>query len=84
MQDFNLSRFFWDGVIEHFIMRRNIKLKNLLLTYCTTVGIKYEETRFFVDGYFFNHERTPNELGMQDYELIAAMGEQLGGGAGAA
>ncbi|KAL3507326.1 hypothetical protein ACH5RR_032708 [Cinchona calisaya] len=69
-----------DGRKTYFKIRRDTKLKKLLLAYCQKYFLDYETTHFYLEGDHFNHNKTPNELGMEDDIEIDSMADQLGGG----
>ncbi|XP_027182264.1 putative small ubiquitin-related modifier 8 [Coffea eugenioides] len=69
-----------DGKETFFRIRRESQMKKLLIAYCQKFFLNYQATRFFYEGDYFNHNKTPNELGMEDDALIECLVEQLGGG----
>ncbi|KAM7461813.1 hypothetical protein LguiA_029934 [Lonicera macranthoides] len=69
-----------DGKEVVFKIRDNTKLKKVLTAYCSRRFLDYASSRFFINGEFFPHNKTAEELGLKDGAEIEAMVEQTGGG----
>ncbi|KAL3506413.1 hypothetical protein ACH5RR_031795 [Cinchona calisaya] len=69
-----------DGRETYFKIKRDTKLKKLLLIYCQKYFLDYDTLHFYLEGEHFNHNKTPNELGLEDDAEIECMADQLGAG----
>ncbi|KAI3465166.1 hypothetical protein Pfo_021829 [Paulownia fortunei] len=62
-----------DGEETFFEIKRNIKIRRLLNTFCQHASLDYRSTRFVINHCTFSHEKTPNQLGLQDNDQIDAL-----------
>ncbi|CAL5430185.1 unnamed protein product [Camellia sinensis] len=63
---------------------RYMALRTMLLDYCNRLGLFYEEFRFTYDGTRLREDKTGDQLGMGDDDVIDAWSAYLGGAAAAA
>ena len=68
-----------DGAEVYFKIKRHTQLKKLMDAYCKKQGIQRSQVRFLYDGATINEEKTPDDLEMEDDDVIDAMVEQTGG-----
>ncbi|AAZ11434.1 small ubiquitin-related modifier [Trypanosoma equiperdum] len=68
-----------DGAEMFFRIKSRTALKKLIDTYCKKQGISRNSVRFLFDGTPIDETKTPEELGMEDDDVIDAMVEQTGG-----
>lgn len=68
-----------DGAEMYFKIKRGTQLKKLMDAYCKKQGIARDSVRFLFDGTPIHDEKTPDDLGMEDDDVIDAMIEQTGG-----
>lgn len=68
-----------DGAEMFFRIRRGTQLKKLIDAYCKKQGISRGSVRFLFDGSPIDESKTPEDLGMEDDDVIDAMVEQTGG-----
>eukprot|EP00759_Apiculatamorpha_spiralis_P053853 PhF_6_TR6484/c0_g1_i1/m.9678/K12160/SUMO, SMT3; small ubiquitin-related modifier len=68
-----------DGAEVYFKIKKQTQLKKLMEAYCKKQGISRTSVRFLYDGNPIEEEKTPEELGMEDDDVIDAMIEQVGG-----
>ncbi|KAK4382535.1 Small ubiquitin-related modifier 1 [Sesamum angolense] len=62
-----------DGKETFFVAKRNMKIRRLLTYFCRYASLDYRSTRFVLDRRPFSHEKTPNQLGLQDGDQIDAL-----------
>ncbi|KAK6138566.1 hypothetical protein DH2020_027691 [Rehmannia glutinosa] len=63
-----------DGEEMVFVsVKRNVKIKKLLRGYCRHASLDYRSTRFVIDHRYFSHDKTPNQLGLEDDDQIDAL-----------
>ncbi|CAB4285527.1 unnamed protein product [Prunus armeniaca] len=58
---------------------RSVPLKYLIRDYCERKHLVYEEMRFLFDGKRINESETPEQLEMEDDDVIDVMSDQFGG-----
>ena len=63
-----------------FKLKKSIKLKKLMDTYCNRNGYPSSSVRFLYEGETIKETDTPETLRMNDNDEIDAMIEQHGGG----
>lgn len=64
-----------------FSMRRDEALRKLMTTFCERLKLgDYREVRFTVDGVRVRGHQTPNELELENDDVVDAWSEQLGAG----
>jgi len=68
-----------DGNEIFFKIKRDTPLKRLLDAYCERQGVDHTNIRFLYDGERVADESTPNQMGMEDQDVIDAVLEQTGG-----
>lgn len=69
-----------DDNVVYFRIKRKTKMEKLMSTYCARLGQSMDAVRFLYDGERIRGDHTPEELGMEDNDLIDAMVQQVGGG----
>ena len=62
-----------------FKMKKSIKLKKLMQTYCARNGFPQNSIRFLYEGEEIRETDTPQTLHMEDGDLIETMIAQRGG-----
>mmetsp|Transcript_458 Transcript_458/g.1018 ORF Transcript_458/g.1018 Transcript_458/m.1018 type:complete len:94 (-) Transcript_458:820-1101(-) len=68
-----------DGQEIHFRIKRTTRLEKLMNAYCTRLGQNIDAVRFMFDGEAVGKEQTPNEIGLDDGDVLDAMLPQVGG-----
>ena len=68
-----------DGAEVYFKIKKQTALKKLMEAYCKKQGIQRASVRFLYDGNPVEEDKTPEDLGMEDDDVIDAMIEQVGG-----
>ncbi|PHR70881.1 MAG: hypothetical protein COA67_07760 [Lutibacter sp.] len=68
-----------DGAEMYFKIKRGTQLKKLMDAYCKKQGISRSSVRFLFDGSPIDENKTPDDIGMEDDDVIDAMVEQTGG-----
>ena len=68
-----------DGAEVYFKIRRNTPLKKLMDAYCKKQGVSRPSVRFLFDGAPLNEVKTPDDLDIENEDVIDAMIEQTGG-----
>ncbi|ESL08396.1 small ubiquitin protein [Trypanosoma rangeli SC58] len=68
-----------DGAEMFFKIKCGTQLKKLFDAYCKKQGISRSSVRFLFDGSPIDESKTPQDLGMEDDDVIDAMVEQTGG-----
>ncbi|CAA9988782.1 small ubiquitin-related modifier, putative [Plasmodium knowlesi strain H] len=68
-----------DGAEVFFKIKRKTKLEKLMEVYCNRLGQSMEAVRFLYDGDRIHGENTPDQLGIEDGDVIDAMVQQTGG-----
>ena len=61
-----------DGWIVHFKMKRKTQLKKLMETYCNHQSLQMDQIRFLFDGNRLRETQSPDELEMEDDDIIDA------------
>ena len=67
------------GTAICFKMKRSIKLKKLMQTYCARNGYPQNSVRFLYEGEEIRETDTPEGLKMEDGDMIETMVAQRGG-----
>eukprot|EP00201_Polytomella_parva_P010343 CAMPEP_0175055840 /NCGR_PEP_ID=MMETSP0052_2-20121109/10314_1 /TAXON_ID=51329 ORGANISM="Polytomella parva, Strain SAG 63-3" /NCGR_SAMPLE_ID=MMETSP0052_2 /ASSEMBLY_ACC=CAM_ASM_000194 /LENGTH=94 /DNA_ID=CAMNT_0016320751 /DNA_START=29 /DNA_END=313 /DNA_ORIENTATION=+ len=67
------------GADIHFKVKNHTKLEKVMNAFCSKKGIDSSAVRFLFDGARLNPNSTPQELGMQDSDVIDCVMEQVGG-----
>ena len=62
----------------HFKMKKKTQLKKLMEAYCARQSLQMEQIRFLFDGNRLRDSQTPDELEMEDDDVIDAMLFQVG------
>lgn len=68
-----------DGAEMFFKIKSGTQIKKLIDAYCKKQGISRGSVRFLFDGSPIDENKTPEDLGMEDDDVIDAMVEQTGG-----
>jgi small ubiquitin-related modifier len=68
-----------DGAEMYFKIKRGTQMKKLMDAYCKRQGVNRTSVRFLFDGSPIDENKTPDDLGMEDDDVIDAMVEQTGG-----
>ena len=68
-----------EGVEVFFKIRRQVPMGKLIDAYCKKQGLDRNSVRFLYDGNAVDPDKTPEELEMEDEDIIDAMLEQIGG-----
>jgi small ubiquitin-related modifier len=68
-----------DGAEVFFKIKRATPLRKLMDAYCKKQGIARTSVRFLYDGAPIDEHKSPDELEMEDDDVIDAMVEQTGG-----
>lgn len=68
-----------DGSEVYFKIKKKTKLEKLMTTYCNRLGQSLDAVRFLFDGDRIRGECTPEELGIENGDIIDAMVQQTGG-----
>lgn len=68
-----------DGGEMLFRIKTTTPLKKLFDTYCKKNGVSRQSVRFLYDGAPVDESKTPQELDLQEEDVIDAMVEQTGG-----
>eukprot|EP00922_Rhytidocystis_sp_ex-Travisia-forbesii_P000763 GHVS01001106.1.p1 GENE.GHVS01001106.1~~GHVS01001106.1.p1 ORF type:complete len:157 (+),score=60.42 GHVS01001106.1:206-676(+) len=69
-----------DGSEVYFKIKKRTKLEKLMNAYCNRLGQSPDAVRFLFDGERVKGDKTPDELGIEDGDVIDAMVQQVGGG----
>ena len=70
------------GTAVCFKMKKTIKLRKLMQTYCARNGYPQNSIRFLYEGEEIRESDTPQDLKMEDGDMIETMIAQRGGRAG--
>jgi hypothetical protein len=73
-----------EGNEVYFKIKRSTPLRKLMDAYCKKTGQDRRAVRFLYDGKVLDEAKTPDELEMDDDDVIDAMVEQVGGSCRAA
>ncbi|CRG97834.1 small ubiquitin-related modifier, putative [Plasmodium gallinaceum] len=68
-----------DGDEVFFKIKRKTKLEKLMEVYCNRLGQSMEAVRFLYDGDRIHGDSTPDQLCIEDGDVIDAMVQQTGG-----
>eukprot|EP00922_Rhytidocystis_sp_ex-Travisia-forbesii_P015653 GHVS01023366.1.p1 GENE.GHVS01023366.1~~GHVS01023366.1.p1 ORF type:complete len:167 (-),score=69.80 GHVS01023366.1:293-793(-) len=68
-----------DGSEVYFKIKKRTKLDKLMNAYCNRLGQSPDAVRFLFDGERVKGDKTPDELGIEDGDVIDAMVQQVGG-----
>jgi len=71
-----------DGNEIFFKCKMTTPLQKLMTAFCNRQGVGNQSVRFLFDGQRINPSQTPQELEMEDGDVIDVMVEQQGGGGG--
>lgn len=71
-----------DGAEMYFKIKTTTILKKLFDAYCKKQGISRQSVRFLFDGTPVDESKSPDDLGMEEEDVIDAMVEQTGGNGG--
>eukprot|EP00915_Cephaloidophora_sp_WS-2016_P003808 GHVH01005093.1.p1 GENE.GHVH01005093.1~~GHVH01005093.1.p1 ORF type:complete len:133 (+),score=25.30 GHVH01005093.1:107-505(+) len=63
-----------------FRIRRTTCLQKLMTAYCNRLGLPTDGVRFLFDGDRIRGDQTPEEIQLDDGDIIDAMVRQIGGG----
>jgi small ubiquitin-related modifier len=63
----------------HLKMMKKTALKKLMEAYCARQSLQMDQIRFLFDGNRLRENQTPDELEMEDDDVIDAMLFQVGG-----
>ncbi|WIA14529.1 hypothetical protein OEZ85_003048 [Tetradesmus obliquus] len=67
------------GSEVHFKVKSHTKLEKVMKAYCDKKAIEQTAVRFVFDGQRVNPQSTPQNLGMEDGDIIDCFMEQIGG-----
>lgn len=68
-----------DGAEMFFKIKATTPLKKLFDAYVKKQGVSRQSVRFLYDGSTVDESKTPEDMGMEDDDVIDAMVEQTGG-----
>lgn len=69
-----------DGSAEIFFkIKRSTPMKRLMEAFCKRQGKPIESLRFLIDGTRVSPDNTPDDLDLEDGDVIEAHREQVGG-----
>lgn len=69
-----------DGTSEiYFKIKRSTPMKRLMEAFCKRQGKSLDSLRFLYDGQRVNVDNTPDDLDLEDGDVIEAHREQIGG-----
>lgn len=68
------------GQEVYFRIKKRTALQKLMRAYCHRLGLSEDSVRFLFDGDRIQGTQSPDDLGMQDDDVIDAMVQQIGGG----
>eukprot|EP01105_Mastigella_eilhardi_P004517 TRINITY_DN1602_c0_g1_i1.p2 TRINITY_DN1602_c0_g1~~TRINITY_DN1602_c0_g1_i1.p2 ORF type:complete len:122 (+),score=51.74 TRINITY_DN1602_c0_g1_i1:51-368(+) len=68
-----------DGSEVFFKIKRTTTLKKLMEAYCKRLSVNEKSVRFLFNGSRITDQQTPNDLGLEDDDIIDAMLSQVGG-----
>jgi len=68
-----------DGGEVFFKIKKSTQLRKLMDAYCDRQAISPNSIRFLYDGQRVREEQTPQELDMEDNDIIDAVLQQTGG-----
>lgn len=71
-----------DGNEIYFKCKQTTPLKKLMDAFCNRQGVSSNSVRFLFDGNRINETQTPQQLEMEDGDVIDVMVEQQGGARG--
>ncbi|GLC48186.1 hypothetical protein PLESTB_000068600 [Pleodorina starrii] len=63
----------------HFKVKMKTKLEKVFNAYCNKKGVEPSSVRFLFDGTRVSPGATPDELGMEDGDVLDCVIEQVGG-----
>lgn len=66
----------------YFKMKKRTPLRKMMDSYCKTKAISQSSVRFVYDGKRVQPDQSPEDLGMQDDDVIDVLLEQTGGNLG--
>jgi small ubiquitin-related modifier len=69
-----------EGKETVFKLKKQTALRKMMDAYCQREGLPSDGVRFLFEGERLNREHTPDNLGMEDGDVIDALIEQTGGG----
>ncbi|CEL97803.1 unnamed protein product [Vitrella brassicaformis CCMP3155] len=81
-QHINLKVKSQDGKEVFFKVKKWTKFEKLMNAYHQKLALAPNSVRFLFDGDRIAKESTPDDLGMEDGDVIDAVAEQQGGGSG--
>ncbi|CAM9689934.1 unnamed protein product [Chrysoparadoxa australica] len=67
------------GEETFFKVKKVTRMEKVFATYASRKGVSKEALRFLLDGDRINPEQTPDELGLEDQDMIDCVLEQVGG-----
>ena len=62
-----------DGNIVHFKFKKQVALKELMEVYCACQSLQMDQSLFLFDGNRLSEDQTPDELEMEDDDVIDAV-----------
>uniref|UniRef100_A0A061SCP4 Small ubiquitin-related modifier n=1 Tax=Tetraselmis sp. GSL018 TaxID=582737 RepID=A0A061SCP4_9CHLO len=68
-----------DGDQVQFKVKSTTKFEKIFAAYCNKKSVDRHAIRFLFDGARLDSESSPQEIGMEDGDIIDAMQEQVGG-----
>ncbi|KAL7713157.1 Ubiquitin-like domain-containing protein [Entamoeba marina] len=79
-EQINLKVVTQDSTEVYFKIKKHTPLKKLMDAFCNKQGLNSSNVRFLSDGVRITPEKTAQDLGLQDNDVIDAMMNQIGGG----
>ena len=68
-----------DGDLIHFKINKSTKMKKVFTAYTQRKGVELSQVRFLYDGTRITFEQSPNDLDMEDQDVIDYVLHQEGG-----
>lgn len=68
-----------DGSKVKFRVKRVTRMEKVFEAYCKKMGLNINQIRFIFDGNKIGKQQTPEELELEDNDLIEVVVEQTGG-----
>jgi len=70
-----------DGTEVYFKIKRKTVLRKLIDSYCSRAAVSPSSMRFLYDGRRIDGDKTPEDMDMEDDDIIDAVLQQMGGAA---
>ena len=79
-EQINLKVVTQDSTEVFFKIKKTTPLKKLMEAFCSKQGLNIQNVRFLSDGVRITPDKTAQDLGLHDGDVIDAMMNQIGGG----